>query len=62
VSPASKDLTVVRGSLEALSRAVPVTWLSVDTDKAVGRLLQYPTRDQIPVAAQEQMIVELYSK
>jgi small subunit ribosomal protein S4 len=58
----SRDLTAVRASLEALSRAAPVSWLQVDADKAVGKLLELPTRDQIPLAAQEQMIVELYSK
>jgi small subunit ribosomal protein S4 len=62
VAPKSRDLTVVRASMEALSRAAPVTWLSVDAEKAVGKLLELPTRDQIPVTAQEQMIVELYSK
>jgi small subunit ribosomal protein S4 len=62
VTQSSRDLTMVRASLEALSRAAPVPWISVDPDKAVGKLLELPTRDQIPVAAQEQMIVELYSK
>jgi small subunit ribosomal protein S4 len=62
VAPKSRDLTTVRASLEALSRAAPVAWISVDADKAAGKLLELPTRDQIPVAAQEQMIVELYSK
>ncbi len=58
----SKDLTSVRASLEALSRAVPVTWITVDADKAAGKLTEIPTRDSIPLAAQEQLIVELYSK
>ncbi len=58
----SKELTVVKGSLEALSRAVPMTWITVDTDKASGKLTELPTRDTIPLAAQEQLIVELYSK
>jgi small subunit ribosomal protein S4 len=62
VAPKSRDLTVVRASLEALSRAAPMTWISVDAAKATGKLLELPTRDQIPIAAQEQMIVELYSK
>jgi small subunit ribosomal protein S4 len=58
----SKELTVVKGALEALSRAVPMTWITVDTDKASGKLTELPTRDTIPLAAQEQLIVELYSK
>jgi small subunit ribosomal protein S4 len=62
VTQESRDLTMVRASLEGLSRAAPVPWISVDPDKAIGKLLELPTRDQIPVAAQEQMIVELYSK
>ena len=40
----------------------PVNWLSVDTDKATGKYLERPSRDEIPTAAQEQLIVELYSK
>jgi len=62
VAPESKDLASVRASLEALSRAVPVSWISVDSDKAVGKITELPTRATIPVAAQEQLIVELYSK
>ncbi len=58
----SRDSAVVRSSLEALSRAAPTSWLSVDTEKAVGKVIELPTRDTIPVAAQEQLIVELYSK
>jgi small subunit ribosomal protein S4 len=62
VTPASRDLTSVRASLEALSRAAPVSWISVDSEKVLGRVTERPTRDAIPIAAQEQLIVELYSK
>ncbi len=62
VTEKSRDLTVVRASLEALSRATPVSWITVDTDKAVGKVTEVPTRESIPIAAQEQLIVELYSK
>ncbi len=62
VAEKSRDLAVVRASLEALSRATPVSWISVDTDKAVGKITETPTRETIPLAAQEQLIVELYSK
>jgi small subunit ribosomal protein S4 len=62
VAEASRDLAAVRASLEALSRAAPVPWLTVDTKKAAGRVTERPTRDQIPTPAQEQLIVELYSK
>jgi small subunit ribosomal protein S4 len=62
VRAASSDLPMVRSALEGLSRATPVSWISVDSEKAAGRVLESPTRDTIPVNAQEQLIVELYSK
>jgi len=58
----SRELVVVRASLEGLARAAPVSWMTVDTEKAVGKITEMPTRDTIPIAAQEQLIVELYSK
>ncbi len=62
VAEKSRDRAAVRAALEALSRAAPVSWITVDTDKAAGKVTELPTRDTIPVAAQEQLIVELYSK
>lgn len=58
----SRELAAVRGSLTALSRAAPLSWIRVDTEKVVGKVLERPSRDAIPLAAQEQLIVELYSK
>lgn len=62
VAGSSRDLAVVHASLKALSRAAPVSWISVDSEKAVGKITEWPTRETIPIAAQEQLIVELYSK
>jgi small subunit ribosomal protein S4 len=62
VSEKSRDLAVVRASLDALSRATPVSWILVDADKVSGKITEVPTRETIPLAAQEQLIVELYSK
>jgi small subunit ribosomal protein S4 len=62
VTAGSRDLTSVRASLEALSRAAPVSWITVDSEKAAGKVTERPTRDAIPIVAQEQLIVELYSK
>ncbi len=47
---------------EYASRGQPVSWLNIDAEKASGRLLERPTREAIPINAQEQLIVELYSK
>ena len=40
----------------------PLTWLGVDYETLSGRMLERPSRADIPLAVQEQLIVELYSK
>jgi len=62
VVPADRDMLAVKVALDTASRGASVAWLSIDTEKVAGRLLELPTRDAIPLAAQEQLIVELYSK
>jgi small subunit ribosomal protein S4 len=62
VVPADREMLAVKVALDTASRGASVAWLSIDTDKVAGRLLELPTRDAIPLAAQEQLIVELYSK
>jgi small subunit ribosomal protein S4 len=58
----SKDLATVQGSLEARTRPSLVEWLALDEKNRVGRMTRQPTRQDIPLAVQEQLIVELYSK
>lgn len=58
----SRSLTAVLASLEQASRGAAPTWLAVDKDSFTGRMLERPTRQAIPIAAQEQLVVELYSK
>jgi len=62
VKPASKDLDAVAASLDMASKGQTVSWLAVDREARTGRITERPTRDTIPVAAEEQLIVELYSK
>jgi small subunit ribosomal protein S4 len=62
MAPASRELVAVKMAQESAARGQPVSWLSIDSEKAVGRLVERPTRDTIPINAQEQLIVELYSK
>jgi small subunit ribosomal protein S4 len=58
----SKDLLPVQVSLESKTRPTTVRWLAVDEGSRAGRMLERPTRADIPLAVQEQLIVELYSK
>src|SRR5881396_1022271 len=58
----ARELVLVKHALEQFGRGQPVSWIQVDTAKALGKMTERPTRDAIPIAAQEQLIVELYSK
>jgi small subunit ribosomal protein S4 len=62
VTEKSREQTSVRASLEALSRGALVSWITIDTKKVSGTVTERPMRDAIPIVAQEQLIVELYSK
>jgi small subunit ribosomal protein S4 len=62
IAPKSKDILPVQASLAAKSRPVNVAWLAVDEGSRTGRMVSRPTRADIPLAVQEQLIVELYSK
>ncbi|HEX7091092.1 MAG TPA: 30S ribosomal protein S4 [Longimicrobiales bacterium] len=62
IKPTSKDILPVQASLESKSRPETVSWLAVDEATRTGRLLERPSRADIPLAVQEQLIVELYSK
>jgi len=62
VRSASKELDVVAASLAARTRPRLVEWLTLDEKRRVARVVRAPTRDDIPMEVQEQLIVELYSK
>jgi small subunit ribosomal protein S4 len=62
IAEGSREMVQVRAALEQFGRTQPVSWIQVDTDKVLGRVTERPRRDAIPIAAQEQLIVELYSK
>ncbi|MGE0353587.1 MAG: 30S ribosomal protein S4 [Gemmatimonadales bacterium] len=62
VAPGSKEQVRVKLAQDLASRTAPVSWISVDGDKAAGKVTERPTREMIPINAQEQLIVELYSK
>jgi small subunit ribosomal protein S4 len=62
VTEASREMIAVRSALEFAARGQPVSWIQVDSQKVSGKVTERPTRDAIPLNAQEQLIVELYSK
>lgn len=62
VAPKAKELLVVKSSLVSNERVRVPAWLEIDIEKLQGSVLSLPTRDQIDLDINEQLIVELYSK
>jgi small subunit ribosomal protein S4 len=62
VRSGSKELAAIQSSLEAQKGREMMSWLSLDGEKLSGRLLEYPSRGNIPTKVSESLIVELYSK
>ena len=56
----SKALEVITGALTGHSNKH--SWLEWDKSSLSGKILNLPSRDQIPENIKEQLIVELYSK
>jgi small subunit ribosomal protein S4 len=62
VRPKSREQASVLAAMDQASRGAPLSWIAVDRESFSGRMLERPGRHDIPIAAQEQLIVELYSK
>ena len=58
----SKELVVIKNSLEARKGQGVPDWLDLNVEKLAGRVLHIPSRASITVPINEQLIVELYSK
>jgi small subunit ribosomal protein S4 len=56
-----KNPTIAHAMEEVKGRGIP-GWLSFDPAAGAGRVVSLPTREQINLPVQEQLIVELYSK
>ena len=62
VAPKAKERLVVKSALVSNERVQVPAWLEIDIEKLQGSVLSLPTRDQIDLDINEQLIVELYSK
>ena len=57
----SREIVAVQAAIQQASRGASLSWLAVDRETFSGRMLERPSRPNIPIAAQEQLVVELYS-
>ena len=62
LAPKYKDLLPIKEALISSEHMAVPGWLEVDIEKLKGTVLQVPTRDQIDLDLDAQLIVELYSK
>ncbi len=62
VAPKAKELLVIKSALISNESVQVPAWLEIDIEKLQGNVISLPTRDQIDLDIQEQLIVELYSK
>ena len=62
VADKAKDLLPIKEALISSEHMAVPAWLEVDIEKLKGTVLQLPTRDQIDLDIDAQLIVELYSK
>jgi small subunit ribosomal protein S4 len=61
IARSQKSPTIEHAMEEVKGRGIP-QWLSFDAGAGAGRIMSMPTREQINLPVQEQLIVELYSK
>ena len=57
----AKNLSIQHAMEEVKGRGIP-EWLVFEAETMAGRIASMPTREQINLPVQEQLIVELYSK
>lgn len=62
VQSKSKKLEVIHGSMKRMKDTLMLPWLSLDKANMEGVFLNVPERVDIPLLANEQLVVELYSK
>jgi small subunit ribosomal protein S4 len=58
----SKKLEILHSSMKRMKDTAMLPWLSLDKAAMIGTFLNVPERADIPLNADEQLIVELYSK
>jgi small subunit ribosomal protein S4 len=62
VREASRKLDVIHSSMKRMKDTSMFAWLALDKASMTGTFLNIPERADVPLNANEQLIVELYSK
>jgi small subunit ribosomal protein S4 len=62
VTEKGRKLPLILDAMEAVARRGCPPWLEFNKEEAEGRVIMFPTREDITIPIQEHLIVELYSK
>jgi len=62
IHASSQRLTYFAQMGEAVGEHTTPAWLGLDTVDLTGRMLNYPTREEIDLSVNEQLVVEWYSR
>ena len=58
----SRKIPVIEENISKMEHRGLPAWLEVDVSNFTGKIVHYPSREEIELPVQEQLIVELYSK
>ena len=58
----SREVVQIKEAMEAVARRHIPTWLEIDAKAFAGTVKALPTREELTIPMQEQLIVELYSR
>ncbi|MDD8016983.1 MAG: 30S ribosomal protein S4 [Bacteroidota bacterium] len=58
----SRQLDIIHNAMKRVKDASMYGWVSLDKAGMAGTFLRVPEREEIPLLANEQLVVELYSK
>ncbi|MDE2180099.1 MAG: 30S ribosomal protein S4 [candidate division NC10 bacterium] len=62
VRPKSREMTAIKAALEGAKRRTLPSWLELDATNMKGTVRSIPSREEIAIPVEEQLIVALYSK
>lgn len=62
IAEGSKESPVIKDAIEGIGQKTVPAWLEVSAQEQSGKVLRFPSREEIDAPIQEHLIVELYSR
>ena len=58
----SRKMDLIHNAMRRIKEGQELPWLSLDKANMTGKVMDIPSREDIPVTFNENLVVELYSK